>query len=191
LIILIIIYQINKKKVSTLKIFFILEFSNNMYNNKCKVWKLRNFFMQKSKKYFLVGLIFVALLIVAKTAYSQDAEYYYFKGNSCLTSGKMSEAIKYYNQAINNDNSFFEAYLGLSVAYKESGDYDKALKSVQYAISLKPDYYQAYYNVGLILEKQNRNDEAIKAYEKFLKGVPGASKFFDAKQRILKLKKSN
>lgn len=146
--------------------------------------------MKKMKKYFLTGLIFTALIIAAKTAYSQDADYYYFKGNSCLTSGKMPDAIKYYNQAITNNNTFFEAYLGLSIAYKESGDYDKALKSVQYAIELKPDYYQAYYNMGLVLEKQNKPDEAIKAYEKFLKGVHGASKFSDAKQRILKLKKS-
>ena len=102
----------------------------------------------------------------------------------------MTEAINYYNQAISYDETFFEAYLGLSIAYKESGDYEKALKYVQYAISLRPDYYQAYYNLGLVLEKQNKRDEAIKAYEKFLKGVPAASKFSDAKQRILQLKES-
>jgi tetratricopeptide (TPR) repeat protein len=146
--------------------------------------------MQKSKKYFIAGLIFTAIIFAAKIAYSQDADYFYYKANSSLTSGKMSEAIKYYNQAIKNDPSFFEAYMGLSIAYRESGEYDKALDSVNAAIKLQPDYYQAYYNLGLILEKQNRLDEAIKAYEKFLKGVPGAAKFSDAKQRILKLKES-
>lgn len=145
----------------------------------------------KMKKYFIAGLIFTAIMFAAKTAYSQDPEYYYLKGNTCLTSGKMSEAIKYYNQAINYSSSFFEAYIGLSIAYRESGNYDKAFESIQYAINLKPDYYQAYYNLGLVLEKQNKPAEAIKAYEKFLKGVPGASKFSDAKQRILKLKESN
>ena len=146
--------------------------------------------MQKMKKYLLAGLIFTAIIFAAKSAYSQDANYYYFKANSCLTSGRMTEAINYYNQAISYDETFFEAYLGLSIAYKETGDYEKALKYVQYAISLRPDYYQAYYNLGLVLEKQNKRDEAIKAYEKFLKGVPAASKFSDAKQRILQLKES-
>lgn len=141
------------------------------------------------KKYILAGLFFAALLFAAKQAYTQDAEYYYFKANSCLTSGKMSEAINYYNQAISYDNSFFEAYMGLSIAYKEIGDYDRALNSIRVVIQLKPDYFQAYYNQGLILEKQNKPEDAIKAYERFLKGVPGASKFSDAKQRISRLKK--
>lgn len=140
------------------------------------------------KKYFLIGVVFAAIILAAKTAHSQDPEYYYNKANSYLTSGKMTEAIKYYNQAINYSSSFFEAYLGLSIAYRESGDYDKAYEAIQKAIALKPDYYQAYYNLGLILEKQNKPAEAIKAYEKFLKGVRGAEKFSDAKQRILKLK---
>ena len=162
-----------------------------MYNNKCKVHKNRNLFMRnliKINKYFLAGLFLIAIIFGTRAAYSQDPEYYYFKGNSCLTSGKMSEAISYYNQAINYSSGFFEAYIGLSIAYKELGNYDKALEAIQYAIKLKPDYYQAYYNLGLILEKQNKPQEAIKAYEKFLKGVSGASKFSDAKQRILKLK---
>lgn len=141
------------------------------------------------KKYLLAGLFFALFLFAAGQVYSQDAEYYYFKGNSSLTSGKMSEAINYYNQAINYDKSFFEAYMGLSIAYKETGDYERALKAIQSVIELKPQYYQAYYNLALILEKQNNNEEAIKAYERFLKGVPGASKFSDAKQRISRLKK--
>lgn len=139
------------------------------------------------KKYFL-AILFLMVVCAAGTAFSQDAEYYYFRANTSLTSGRMSEAVNYYNQAINNNKNFFEAYIGLSIAYREMGSYDKALDSINYAIKLKPDYYQAYYNLGLILEKQNKCDEAIVAYEKFLKGVPGAAKFSDVKQRILKLK---
>lgn len=143
------------------------------------------------KKYFLAVIIFISIIFAAKTAYCQDPEYYYLKGSSLLTAGKMPEAIKYYNQAISYNSDFFEAYMGLSIAYKEMGDYEKALYAVQHAINLYPNYYQAYYNLGLILEKQNKPEEAIKAYEKFLKGVHGASKFSDAKQRILRLKESN
>ncbi len=143
------------------------------------------------KKYFLVGLFIISAIFFTKSAYSQDASYYYFRANSYLTSGKMQEAIKFYNMAISYDKDFFEAYMGLSIVYKELGDYEKALQFIQYAIKLKPDYYQAYYNLGLVLEKQNKKEDAIKAYEKFLKGVRGAAKFSDAKQRISKLKKSD
>jgi len=77
------------------------------------------------------------------------------------------------------------------MAYKESGKYKEAYEATLKAIELKPNYYQAYYNLGLILEKQGKYDEAIKAYEKFLNEVPGAERFTDARQRIMKLKKIN
>ena len=146
--------------------------------------------MQKSKKYILAGLCFSAILLFAGIAYSQNAEDFYQTANSNLTSGKMTEAVKYYNQAIRVDGNFFEAYLGLSIAYRELKQYDKALDSINCAIKLNPRYFQAYYNLGLILEKQNKNIEAIKAYEIFLKGVPGAGNFSDANQRIFKLKEN-
>lgn len=142
------------------------------------------------KKYFLTGLFLLTVIFFTGKAYSQDADYYYFKANSSLSSGKFSDAIKLYNQAIVHDVNYFEAYVGLSIAYRESGNYDKALESINYVLKIQPDYYQAYYNLGLILEKQKKCDDAVKAYEKFLKEVPGAAKFSDAKQRISKIKGS-
>ncbi len=135
------------------------------------------------------GFCLILLLSNFNFAYASDAQSYYLKGNSNITSGKMTEAIQAYNQAIEQQNSFFEAYLGLSIAYRETNDFEKALFSIRKAIELKPRYYQAYYNLGLILEKQGERTKAIKAYEKFLKEVPGAFKFSDANQRIFKLKK--
>lgn len=140
------------------------------------------------KKILLKALFIFATVILASHAFAQNADYYYSKANSSLTSGKMTEAVNYYNQAINTDNKFFEAYMGLSIAYREQGNYIKALDSIQYAIKLKPDYFQAYYNMGLILEKQKKYNEAIAAYNKFLDEVPGAAKFSDAKIRISKIK---
>ena len=160
-----------------------------MYNETVKI-EFKKFFMTKSKKYFIAGLCFSAIILFAGIAKSQNAEDFYQKANLSLTSGKMTEAVKFYNQSISCDENYFEAYLGLSIAYRELKQYDKALESINTAINLNPEYFQAYYNLGLILEQQNKNIEAIKAYEKFLKGVPGAAKFSDAKQRIFKLKEN-
>jgi tetratricopeptide (TPR) repeat protein len=139
-------------------------------------------------KKYIIPVLFIAIICLAGRAFSQDANYYYYKANTALNSGKMQDAASLYNKVISVNKNFFEAYIGLSIAYREQGKYDKALESAQQALILKPDYYQAYYNMGLILEKQNRNEEAINAYEKFLKEVKGAAKFSDAKQRIAKLK---
>lgn len=142
------------------------------------------------KKYFLSALFLFVVICYTGIAFSQDAEYFYNKANANLSAGKMQEAIKNYNQALKNNNSFFEAYIGLSIAYREIGQYDNALEAINYAININPEYYQAYYNKGLILEKQNKCDEALEAYEKFQKEVKGAVKFSDVKQRINKIKNS-
>ena len=102
----------------------------------------------------------------------------------------MQDAVNNYNKIIKEDKDFFEAYIGLSIAYREIGQLEKAIEAVDYALKLKPDYYQAYYNKGLILERQNKCSDALDAYEKFLKNTKGADRFSDVKQRISKIKQT-
>lgn len=143
----------------------------------------------KMKRFFLVGIFLsVSIIIFSGNAFSEDTDYYYRKANVFLSSGKMREAVNNYNEVLRKDKNFFEAYIGLSIAYRETGQYDKALKSADCAIKLKPDYYQAYYNKGLILERQNKCTEALNAYGIFLKKTKGAAEFSDVKQRISKIK---
>jgi len=143
------------------------------------------------KKKFTILISLIIFLMMLNPVLSQINSNYssLFNGaNSMLVAGNFKEAIKLYNQAIQKSPDSYEAYLGLSIAYKESGQYQEAYNAVNYVIKLKPNYYQAYYNLGIILEKLERKEEAIKAYEKFLKEVPGAERFSDANKRILKLK---
>ncbi len=123
-------------------------------------------------------------------SYAENAEEYYYKANMSLTSGQVNEAVRFYKLASQKKEGFFEAYLGLSIAYRELGDYDKAHEAILKVLEIKPDYYQVYYNLGLILEKQNKHTEALEAYEKFLGKVPGASRFTDTKQRISRIRAS-
>jgi tetratricopeptide (TPR) repeat protein len=141
------------------------------------------------KKYLtiFVFLIFLAVSFTSPSR-SENAEEYYYKANLSLTSGNIAEAVNFYKLAAEKKEKFFEAYLGLSIAYRELGEYDKARNAILKVLEIKPDYYQVYYNLGLILEKQHKYAEALDAYEKFLEKVPGASKFTDTKQRISKIK---
>lgn len=137
---------------------------------------------------FLLAIcLFLNILFVVRPSYSQTAEDYYYQANLNLTSGRIHEAVSFYKQAIAKKKEFFEAYLGLSIAYREIGDYDKAHKAIVKVLEIKPGYHQVYYNLGLILEKQNKPQEAITAYQKFLEKVPGAARYTDVKQRISRL----
>lgn len=141
------------------------------------------------KRIVIIFLFVTALLLYTyKPGLTQDVKDYFSQANSMLVSGNVERAVELYKTAIQQDNSFSEAYLGLGMAYKEQGKYAEAYLATKKAIELKPRYYQAYYNLGLVLEKQNRCSEAVNAYNIFLDEVPGSDKFTDAKQRISRIK---
>ncbi len=143
------------------------------------------------KKYFLiVSYLLILTLCIQSPSHPENAEEYYYKANLSLTSGQIAEAVSFYKKAAEKKENFFEAYLGLSIAYRELGEYDKAHQAILKVLEIRPDYYQVYYNLGLILEKQQKYTEALEAYEQFLEKVPGASRFTDTKRRISKIKGS-
>ncbi|OGI27153.1 MAG: hypothetical protein A2287_08135 [Candidatus Melainabacteria bacterium RIFOXYA12_FULL_32_12] len=145
-----------------------------------------------TKKIFILSLILISFALFLSPVLSQNTNDYralYSKANSRLVSGNFNEAIYFYNLAIQQNPKSLDAHLGLGIAYKESGRYQEAYEATMKVIELNPSYYQAYYNLGIVLENLDRAEEAIDAYEKFLKEIPGAERFSDAKQRILRLKK--
>jgi len=142
------------------------------------------------KRFLLLALILtIPLISLLRPVSSQNSNEFYTRANTLLISGKYDDAIIMYNQAIRQNSKFADAYMGLGMAYKAQGMYNESYNATLKSLSLKPNYYQAYYNLGLILENLNRPEEAIVAYEKFLKEVPGADRFSDAKQRISILRK--
>lgn len=130
----------------------------------------------------------LSLFLNINPTFSESAEEYYYRANLSLTSGNIPEAVTYYKLATDKRPGFFEAYLGLSIAYRELNKYDKALESIKKVLELNPEYHQVYYNLGLILEKQGKYDEALHAYRTFLDKVPGAARFTDVKQRVSRIK---
>ncbi len=142
------------------------------------------------KKFFIHFVLLIVLtLFIQMPSFCKKAEDYYYQASLKLTSGDITEAVTFYKLATQNKKDFFEAYLGLSIAYRELKEYEKARQAISEVLKIKPDYYQVYYNLGLILENQGEYVEAIEAYDYFLQKVPGASKFTDAKQRISRIKK--
>lgn len=141
----------------------------------------------KFKKFIFLTITLV-ILSATQIYATQDAGYYYKEANQMLISGEFEKAKIDYELAISKKTDYTEAYVGLGMVLKELNRNDEAYNATKKALEINPDYSQAYYNLGLILENLNRKQEAIKAYEKFLKEVPGAERFTDARQRIYKLK---
>lgn len=139
-------------------------------------------------KKFLLGLFIISLIVLKAFAATPIEDFK--RANEMLSSGDFNSAIDSYKKAIDKKSDYAEAYMGLGVAYKQIGDYSNAEKATLTALELKPTYYTAYYNLGLIYELMGENEKAIKSYETFLKYVPEAAKYTDAKKRVSDLKNS-
>ncbi len=139
--------------------------------------------------FYLVIIKIFFIIMTLLPCFANNARLFFYQANENLISGNFTQAINLYQQAIEKKPDYTDAYLGLGIAYKEIGDYPSALNSTNKVLELNPKYYQAYYNLALILEKQGQNRKAINSFEIFLEKVPGAERFTDVNQRILRLKK--
>jgi Flp pilus assembly protein TadD len=85
---------------------------------------------------------------------------------------KYEEAILHYQEAIQLQPNFGEAYNNLGVALLNLKRYDEALGYFKEAVRLQPGLYKTYNNIGNILVYQGKYDEAIQMYRKSLEIQP-------------------
>lgn len=83
-----------------------------------------------------------------------------------LNEERISEAIIYYNKAINFDPDYSEAYINLAVAYAKSGENQKAIKTLKKVLLKNPDEdHLVYLNMAQLYKKID-NEKAEQAYKK-------------------------
>lgn len=96
------------------------------------------------------------------------AEPYYFKGVYFSNIGKSSEAIKSFNDAIQHDYYFLNAYINKGIVYYDLKQYQEALKTFQLAATISPSFDEAYYWLGktqeILGDKQNAKLNYQRAY---------------------------
>ena len=105
----------------------------------------------KSKLFFI--LIFLLTLITAYKAYSQSAEYYFKKGVEYLVEEDYSQAMIYFNVAIEKDPELFEAYHNRGIVKDKLEDLEGALKDFDKAISIDNKRAETFFNRGYVKEK--------------------------------------
>jgi predicted O-linked N-acetylglucosamine transferase (SPINDLY family) len=86
--------------------------------------------------------------------------------------GRLDEAITFYQEALQLNPNFVEAYNNLGSALQENGRFEEAITYYKKALQLNPNVPVAYYNLGSALHKNGHLDEAITYYQKALQLNP-------------------
>jgi len=74
--------------------------------------------------------------------------------------GQFTEVVNEMSQLIEQDKTFFPAYLVRSIAYYNLGQYEAAIRDCVFSLKIIPDQPEAYYYAGLSFAKLNRKDDA-------------------------------
>lgn len=80
-------------------------------------------------------------------------------------SGDFEQARKAFEQAVDLDQTFAEAYNNLGLCLTEMGDHDEATVAFEAAIELNPDLGASYNNLGYVLYLQENFEAAIEMYK--------------------------
>jgi tetratricopeptide (TPR) repeat protein len=111
---------------------------------------------------------------MAHAATAQDKQYIR-EGNRLYYEGKLPEAQKQYDEALNKNKKSTEAVFNTGNVYLKSDSLDKAVKQFETAATLTSDPKikgKAYHNMGNALLEQQKFEEAVSAYKNALKNNP-------------------
>lgn len=100
---------------------------------------------------------------------------YFYRGFAYLSQNNLDRALVDFNQAIELQPTFAEAYSNQVLIYIARGDYSHALAAANQAIKLKPDLVFAYNNRGLVHLTTGDYDRAIADFSQTLKLISDAN----------------
>lgn len=105
------------------------------------------------------------------------AKQFYTSGVSLMLTKKYTKAIANFEQAIQEEPQFAEAYFNIGYCHDELGEHQKAVTAFKKAIQLKPDFVEAHYNLGIAFDELKQYKDSIGAYSRAAELKPD---FFEA-----------
>jgi tetratricopeptide (TPR) repeat protein len=96
----------------------------------------------------------------------RDSWAQYVLGLACQKAGRHDEAVQAYRLAIQENETFYQAYTNLGVAYSALRDFESAQLSLERAIDLKPDNDVAWNNLGVTLKSMGQPEQALACYDR-------------------------
>jgi tetratricopeptide (TPR) repeat protein len=84
----------------------------------------------------------------------------YWLGEISRREAQWDEAISYFQAAINTDQQFAEAYLGLGTTYNSAGRYERAIAPLERYVKMLPDNPAGHYQLSISYARTGRSDDA-------------------------------
>ncbi|MCL4389359.1 AAA family ATPase [Candidatus Marsarchaeota archaeon] len=112
---------------------------------------------------------------------NEKAKAHWKAGNSFFETSKMQEAIAEYNEAVNIDPKYADAYFNRALTYRILQEYDLAQRDLEKVMELQPKSWDAPLLIGDMSESKNDLLGAKFWYEKSLANNPN---YAEAKTRL-------
>jgi len=120
----------------------------------------------------LFGIIILSLLLcIPVCAYSDDATRWFEEGNMLIQAGNYSLAGTAFDNAIEQEPGYFEAWDAKADSLNRAGEFSEALKASSRALEINPRYVRGWinrgqilYNIGYYYEDRMNNIEKADQY---------------------------
>jgi type IV pilus assembly protein PilF len=125
--------------------------------------------MPKTLRTALAAALVLACATGPSPKQRKTAEIHHDLGVEALRAGRAQEALREFDEALQNDERMPDAHLGRGLTLEFAfGRLDEAEKEYRRAIALRPGYSEAYNDLGQLLAKAGRYDEAVAAFDQAL-----------------------
>ena len=109
---------------------------------------------------------------------------YFEKGIQAMRIRNYPLAIRFFNNLIEEDPNFAEAWNKRATVYFMMGDFDKSMQDIIKTLELEPRHFGALDGMGLIFIHQGQYKQAIDVYDKMLEIFPFSLKTIEKKESI-------
>ncbi len=111
-----------------------------------------------------------------KAGNRRDAERHFARGIAAQKSHQYNQALGYYQQAVDADPAYFDAYYNLGLAAYDLGRWKQSLASYEVALALKPESIDTRYNFALALKQAGYPLDSVEELKQILKGSPSETR---------------
>lgn len=121
--------------------------------------------------------------VSAITERKSKTDYY---GYTALGNGKNSEAVKFFEEALNKDSTDEMIFYNFAVALNRTGEKERADSALKECLRLNPDFEPALMYIGNLAVKEGDNDTAKQYYKKL---ISVNRKYYEAYDALAKIDK--
>ena len=100
------------------------------------------------------------------------ADLYYYLGNACAESGRLTEAATAYERALEIQSDLIEAWFNLGDVLEKLDQLEKSINAYEKVIELNPNFVPGLTNLGCVLTEVGRFETAIRAFERSIEIEP-------------------